>query len=183
MSNGLVTDKFYVSVWNMRFGGVFLTNTWHLHHTETHWTTIVLFQELRKVSKPVKYVYGLNISKKYWLLVHVLSGPVRYPDQEKSPNRGTLSIIETWSQNTNYLKIEHFSRLVAAELGFPQLPDIWAALSLLNIFPSRPLTSFKCMAGTPWQENLDKISLRHGILLNVSNPIVDKDIINFHFRF
>ena len=95
-------------------------------------------------------------------------GPVRSPDPVKSPDRGTLSIIETWPQNTNYLKIEHFSRLVAAELVFPQLPDIWAALSLLNIFPSRPLTPFTCIAGKT---------------MKVSNPIVNKDIINFHFRF
>ena len=72
----------------------------------------------------------------------LLSGPVRYPDREISTDRGTLSIIETWPQKTNYLKIEHFSHLVAAELVFPQLPDVWAALSLLNIFPSRPLTLF-----------------------------------------
>ena len=71
------------------------------------------------------------------------------PDQEISTDRGTLSIIESWPQNTNYLKIEHFSCLVAAELVFPQLPDVWAALSLLNIFPSRPLTPFTCIAGTP----------------------------------
>ena len=55
------------------------------------------------------------------------------------------------SSQTDYnsLKIEHFSRLVAAELVFPQLPDVWPALSLLNIFPSRPLTLFTCIAGTP----------------------------------
>ena len=85
----------------------------------------------------------------------MLAGPVRSPDRVKSPNRDnppdrdTLSIIETWPQNTNYLKIEHFSPLVAAELVFPQLPDVWAALSLLNIFPCRPLTPFTCIAGTP----------------------------------
>ena len=85
----------------------------------------------------------------------LLTGPVRSPDRVKSPDqdispdRGTLSIIETWPQNTNYLKIEYFSRLVAAELVFPQLPDVWAALSLLNIFPSKPLTPITCIAGTP----------------------------------
>ena len=57
-----------------------------------------------------------------------LTDPVRSPDREKypdrdiSPDRGTLSIIETGPQNTNYLKIEHFSQLVAAKLVFPQLP-------------------------------------------------------------
>ena len=77
-------------------------------------------------------------------VVLATTGPVRYPDLR------TLSIIETWPQKSNYFKkIEHFSRLVAAELVFPQLPDVWAALSLLNIFPSRPLTPFTCIAGTP----------------------------------
>ena len=57
-------------------------------------------------------------------------GPVRYPDQEKSlgrkisPDQVILSVLETWQHNTNYLKIEHFSRPVAAELVFPQLPDV-----------------------------------------------------------
>ena len=69
----------------------------------------------------------LIVNLNNWLVKEVrLDTPIgdreKFPDREISLDRGTLSIIETWPQNTNYLKIEHFSRLVAAELVFPQLP-------------------------------------------------------------
>ena len=50
-------------------------------------------------------------------------------------------------------------------------------------FPAGHWLRLRALPGHPDRKIFNKISFGHGILLKVSKPIVNKDIINFHFRF